>query len=108
MTVSRQLSDMTGKWILFVEELTEQAAGQEIFIRIAVRQNGSWTGFTDIKDTVSQDPIDPYLVYRLLYPGYELWNEMGIYQRDLTGYEEFPVLENKDFGKHSTTILRMK
>lgn len=83
------------KW----KELTEQAAGQEIFIRIAVRQNGSWTGFTDIRDTVSQDPIDPYLVYRLLYPGYELWNEMGIYQRDLTGYEEFPILENKDFGK---------
>lgn len=81
------------------KKLMEQAAGKEIFIRIAVRQNGIWTGFTEIKDTVSSDPIDPYLVYRLLYPGYELWNEMGIYQRDLTSYNEYPVLENKDFGK---------
>ncbi len=41
----------------------------------------------------------PYLVYRLLYPGYELWSEMGIYQRDLTSYRQTPVvLENKDFG----------
>lgn len=83
------------KW----KKLTEQAVGKEIFIRIAARQNGNWTEFAEIKDTISKDPIDSYLVYRLLYPGYELWNEMGIYQRNLSGYEEFPILENKDFDK---------
>lgn len=81
------------------KKLTEEAAGKEIFIRVAVRKDGKWTGYPEIKDTISTDPIDPYLVYRLLYPGYELWNEMGIYQRDLTSYKEFPILENKDFDK---------
>ena len=56
-----------------------------------------------------KENLDPFLVYRLLYPGYELWNEMGIYQRDLTSYKETPLLENRDFGKqcmncHSFTL----
>ena len=40
-------------------------------------EGGKWTRYADIKDTISNEPIDEYLVYRLLYPGYELWNEMG-------------------------------
>ena len=44
---------------------------------------------------MSAERIDHYLVYRLLYPGYELWSEMGIYQRDLTSYRQTPVLKTK-------------
>ena len=32
---------------------------------------------------VAADPVDPYLVYRLIEPGYALWNKMGIYQRGM-------------------------
>ena len=80
----------TKKW----KKLLQKAAGKEIFIRITLLRGGKWTRYADIKDTISNEPIDEYLVYRLLYPGYELWNEMGIYQRDLTGYEETPIAEN--------------
>ena len=85
----------TKKW----KKLLQKAAGKEIFIRITLLRGGKWTRYADIKDTISNEPIDEYLVYRLLYPGYELWNEMGIYQRDLTGYEETPIAENRNFGK---------
>ena len=43
--------------------------------------------------------IDPYLAYRLHYPGYYLCNEMGSYQRNLTNFEETPIAENKAFEK---------
>ena len=64
----------TKKW----KKLLQKAAGKEIFIRITLLRGGKWTRYADIKDTISNEPIDEYLVYRLLYPGYELWNEMGI------------------------------
>lgn len=43
---------------------------------------------------ISKDETDPYLAYRLIPPGYELWREMGIYQRSLSDYTESPIYEN--------------
>ena len=93
------------KW----KSLLKEAQGKEIFFRISLLKEEKWIRYADIINTVSEHPIDPFLVYRLLYPGYELWNEMGIYQRDLTSYKETPLLENRDFGKqcvncHSFTL----
>lgn len=81
----------TGKW----EELLKHTAGNTFFIRISINQNGKWTQHPDITNVISHSAIDPYLVYRLLYPGYELWNQMGVYQRDLTSYKETPLIENQ-------------
>ena len=79
------------------KELLVQAAGKQVYFRISIEQQGKWTRYRDLINTVSTDSIDSYLVYRLLYPGYELWNEMGIYQRDLTSFEQSAVMENSNF-----------
>lgn len=42
----------------------------------------------------SKDEIDPWIVYRLLPPGYEGWNKMGIYQRNITNFEELTFVDN--------------
>ncbi len=47
---------------------------------------------------ISHDPVDPYIAYRLIEPGYESWNLMGIYARELSSYREHPVLTNKVNG----------
>ena len=80
-------------------QFSAKIAGSDCFIRITVKQNGKWKQFRDITNTIAAQPIDPYLVYRLLYPGYELWNEMGIYQRDLTSFRETVIVENKSLKK---------
>lgn len=77
-------------------ELQETTTGKNFFIRVTVLRDGKWLRFADVVNTLSDKAIDTYLVYRLLYPGYELWNEMGIYQRNLTTYEETPIIENTD------------
>lgn len=46
---------------------------------------------------VSQDAMDPYLVYRLIEPGYEVYSKMGIYQRKLASYRQRAIFENTDF-----------
>ena len=83
------------KW----KQLTEKAMDKDIFFRISICRKGRWTRYADIHNTISKHPIDTYLAYRLLYPGYELWNEMGIYQRDLSSYEEKAIVENRNFDK---------
>lgn len=80
------------------KNLLAEAQGQEMFIRILVEQEGKWVQFSDLHNKVSVTPIDPILAYRLLYPGYEFWKEMGIYQRDLTSFSETPLLENRNTG----------
>lgn len=49
--------------------------------------------------TVSRDAIDGWVAYRLMEPGYEGWSQMGIYQRDLTSFEEKVVVDNSVNGK---------
>lgn len=83
------------KW----KELLEVSLDKDIYFRITIRQNGEWVRYADVKNSISFHPIDGYLSYRLLYPGYELWNEMGVYQRDLSSYEETPIVENLNFDK---------
>ncbi len=81
-------------------KLLASAAGDSIYLRFAaLGADGKWNQAADIVCPVSADSIDRYLTYRLLYPGYELWSTMGIYQRDLESYQQKPLLENKDFDQ---------
>ena len=43
---------------------------------------------------VSADEIDPWIAYRQIPPGYEHWCRMGIYQRDLTTFNESAIITN--------------
>jgi hypothetical protein len=65
-----------------------------IAIDLYLKNDGQWHKHASIVNYVSSDSIDPYLVYRLIEPGYETWNEMGIYQRNLERFEEEPVMIN--------------
>lgn len=44
---------------------------------------------------VSDSPVDSYLCYRLLYPGYESWVEMKIIQRSTEDFNEKSIIENQ-------------
>lgn len=50
--------------------------------------------YADFSFTVTPDSIDPWIAYRLIPPGYEGWNRMGIYQRSLSDFEVRPIIEN--------------
>jgi hypothetical protein len=44
---------------------------------------------------VAPEPVDDYIAYRLIEPGYVVWNRMGIYQRELGTYRQSAVYENR-------------
>ena len=83
------------KW----KNLLNEVKGKNIYFRTYVKTGNRWTQYSDIVNTISPEPIDEYLAYRIFYPGYSvLWGEMGIYQRNLTSYHEDAILENQSIN----------
>ncbi len=70
-------------------------ANNVISITIQGHDGNKWVEYKPFNITISTDSIDSYLTYRLIEPGYEVWNEMGIYQRNLETYDEEAILTNK-------------
>ena len=74
--------------------LVQSAIGKALEVKVYEQKEGAWQVYDSFHWYVSGDSIDPYLVYRLIEPGYELWNQMGIYQRRLTDFKESPIITN--------------
>ena len=76
-------------------ELTRQNQGGEISITVYVKQEGRWKQYQDFKVFVSNHPLEEWgLTYRRIAPGYEVYGKLGLYQRDLSTFEETPIIEN--------------
>lgn len=78
------------KW----QELLSANSGDSLSIEVYILNDKKWQEFKTIRHYISPDPIDPWLVYRLVHAVYLKWMEMGIYQRNLTDFKEIPVIEN--------------
>jgi Tol biopolymer transport system component len=80
------------------KKLLEASNGKTVEIKIVIKKDEKWLAYKPFHFFVAKEPIDPYIAYRLIEPGYETWNEMGIYQRCLETYEQTPVITNKMTG----------
>ena len=81
-------------------ELLSQNRGEAIQFLIFIQdQTGQWQQFQPIQNRIATEPIDSYLVYRLLKPVHNLWGELGIYQRTLENFDESPILINQTIDK---------
>lgn len=56
---------------------------------------GDRTKYNPINLFVVNDPIDPWLCYRLLYPGYEAYLQIKIIQRSTESFRERSLVENQ-------------
>ncbi|MBO7495291.1 MAG: hypothetical protein J6T98_01955, partial [Salinivirgaceae bacterium] len=72
--------------------------GSTLTFTVCKKNNEQWTAYKPFNVEVSADSIDKTLVYRLVPPGYEIWNRMGIYQRNLESFDERAIYENR-YGK---------
>ena len=81
------------KW----KELIGKSKGGKLKIQIASSKEGEniLKQFQPIYMHVAKEPIDPYLTYRLLYPGYYSWYKMQIMQRSLEDFKEKSLVENQ-------------
>lgn len=77
------------------KKLLASAAGNRVTVAICAKTAEGWKAFRRFVFTVSNDSIDPYVAYRRIAPGHQLWGEMGIYQRELASFRESTILENR-------------
>lgn len=80
------------------KSLLDQAKGHDLKLEHCIHTDDGWKAYDSFTIHVSAEGIDPYLVYRLIPPGYETWDEMGLYQRNLENFDESVIIENKNAG----------
>jgi len=74
--------------------------GGTLSVRVLEIRDGRWLSYAPFDITVTDSSIDRFITYRLIEPGYETWNEMGIYQRDLESFDETAIIRNTTTGKN--------
>lgn len=73
--------------------LMRENAGKDIRVTVYSREKDKWQRHAPHHIHVAE-PIDAFLSYRLIEPGYELYRQLGIYQRCLENFEQRVVYEN--------------
>ena len=82
------------------KELMAEAKGKQVQVEHCKYTADGWKAYEAFSLQVAQEEIDAYMVYRLIPPGYVMWNEMGIYQRNLENFEEKAILTNKQTDRN--------
>ena len=77
--------------------LLSQNPGDSLTVTVSAKYADGWHTYRPFAMYVSTDSIDYGICYRLIEPGYEVWSKMGIYERDLSSFDERPLIENTQF-----------
>lgn len=77
-------------------QLTAQNKGGELSFTVCARKDGQWLQYQDFKMYVSPYSLEEWgVTYRRIAPGYEVFSHMGLYQRDLSNFDETAILDNR-------------
>ena len=76
--------------------LTEQSRGGSLEFQVSVWSDEYPDGiaYSPFVVNVAEDEIDPWIAYRLIEPGYVGWRQIGLYQRNITNFEESEIVTN--------------
>ncbi len=88
---------VNGEWADFdIDEwhaLTEQNQGGKLTVTVCTEKDGQWTQYKDFDIFVSEARLDDWgLTYRRIKPGYEVGGDIGVYQRELSSFDEYAII----------------
>ena len=76
-------------------QLLEQNKGADLTFTVCAEINGQWMQYKDFTVSISTYPLEEWgITYRRIPPSYEIYSKMGLYQRDLSNFDETPILVN--------------
>lgn len=90
-------TDADGKTDIDIEQwhsMLATNAGKDILFYVYTHRDAGWVRYLADTIHVAEEPIDSFLSYRIIEPGYELYRQLGLYQRDLTSYDVQTIYEN--------------
>ena len=74
-----------GEWHTLLEQ------NDTLEVEVTALKDGQWTAYKHFCWYVVRDSLDSYLSYRLIEPGYSVWNRLQIKQRCVENFEEFAL-----------------
>lgn len=77
--------------------LLAEAKGKKLTVQVSAwtAQHPQGVAYRAFDISIAE-PIDEWLVYRLIDPGYDSWGHIGIYQRCLSNFDEEALITNHD------------
>ena len=76
-------------------QLLEDNKGSRLIVSVYARKDDQWYKFRDFTMEVSPYPLEEWgITYRRIPPSYMLYSHMGLYQRNLSDFEERSMIEN--------------
>lgn len=83
------------------KKLLAESKGNKLHVEISTSdEQGNVSKFLPFSISIAADPIDPYMAYRLIYPGYYSWSDIKIEQRSLESFENESLIENQVVDKN--------
>lgn len=75
--------------------LVEQNHGHQLQVTVCAKQEGQWKRYREFSIHVAETDLPDWgITYRRIAPGYEMFGLMGIYERELSSFEETSLLDN--------------
>ena len=76
------------------KKLLLEETGKSISVTVKVKTNGVLLTYRPFEWHISADSIDPYLTYRLIEPGYEVWNKVQLCERNIENFSTRVFADN--------------
>ena len=100
-TGKKKIQFPKNRWKNFLKAET----GNRITVTVKAKINGNWLAYSSFEWMVSEDRIDPYLTYRLIEPGYEVWNRIQLCERNIENFSvrvfaDYNLLDNVCMNCH--------
>lgn len=74
--------------------LLDAEQGHTLEVSVTARTNGQWLRYPSFTWRVAADRLDAYVSYRLIEPGYEVWNALQIRERCIENFDERILADN--------------
>lgn len=78
------------KW----QEILSIAKGKTIELNAYAKTDKGWVKYRPVSWHVAEEPIDPYISYRIIAPSYVTYEELSIRQRKMANFDEQMVYNN--------------
>ena len=75
-------------------EMLAEAKEKDVSVEVYGKTEKGWERYKDFNITVAAEPIDNYVSYRLIEPGYEVYRQLGLYQRNVSDFSVSTIYEN--------------
>ncbi len=80
--------------------LLKQNRGAKLIFTVCAEKDGQWTQYRDFTVAVSEEPLEEWgVTYRRIAPSFEIYSKMGLYQRNLSNFDEEVIIDNAQINR---------